>query len=62
MKAVIMSSMGDVEKDLLTTADDLEKSGFLFCAPEAIVCGMWREALETEPELSDRVVAVAIVC
>ena len=61
MKAVIMSSMGDVEKDLLTTADDLKKSGFLFCAPEAIVCGMWREALE-KPELSDRVVAVAIVC
>ena len=46
MKAVIMSSMGDVEKDLLTTADDLEKSSFLFCAPEAIVCGRWREALK----------------
>ena len=59
MKAVIMSSMGGVEKDLFATADDLQKSSFLFCAPEAIVCGRWREALE-KPELSDRVVAVAI--
>ena len=39
MKAVIMSSMGDVEKDLLATTDDVEKSSFLSCAPEAIVCG-----------------------
>ena len=62
VKAAIMSSMGGVEKDLLATADDLQKSSFLFCAPEAIVCGRWREALE-KPELSDRVVAVAItVC
>ena len=59
VKAAIMSSMGGVEKDLLQTADDLQKSSFLFCAPEVIVCGRWREALE-KPELSDRVVAVAI--
>lgn len=59
VKAAIMSSMGGVEKDLLATADDLERSSFLFCAPEAIVCGRWRESLE-KPELSDRVVAVAI--
>ena len=61
MKAVIMSSMGDVEKDLLATTDDVEKSSFLSCAPEAIVCVRCRKALE-KPELSDRVVAVAIVC
>ena len=59
VKAAIMSSMGGVEKDLLATADVLERGSFLFCAPEAIVCGRWRESLE-KPELSDRVVAVAI--
>ena len=56
VKAAIMSSMGGVEKDLLATADDLQKSSFLFCF---VACGRWREALE-KPELSDRVVAVAI--
>ena len=56
MKAAIMSSMGGVEKDLLTTTEDLEKSSFLFCVP--IVCGRWREALK-KPKLSGRVVAVA---
>ena len=59
VKTAIMSSMGGVEKDLLATPEDLEKSSFLFCAPEAIVCGRWREALE-KPELAGRVVAVVI--
>ena len=60
VKAAIMSSMGGVEKDLLATmTEDLEKSSFLFCAPEAYVCGSWREALG-KPELAGRVVAVVI--
>ena len=54
-----MSSMGGVEKDLLATTENLENSSFLFCAPEAIVSGRWREALE-KPELTGRVVAVII--
>ena len=57
MKAAIISSMGGLEKDLLATTEDLEKSSFLFCAP--IVCGRWREALK-KPKLSGRVVAVVI--
>ena len=49
VKAAIMSSMGGVEKDLLATADDLQKSSFLFCAPEAILCVAGGEKLLRSP-------------
>jgi ATP-dependent DNA helicase RecQ len=59
VKAAIMSSASGAEKGLLATDEDLCNSSLLFCAPEAIVLGKWREALE-KPELSGRVVAVII--
>lgn len=36
VKAAIMSSMGGVEKDLLATADDLERSSFCFVLPRRL--------------------------
>ena len=35
---------------LLATEEDMSKSNLLFCAPEALLCGRWTEALE-QPEL-----------
>ena len=41
----------------LAAEEELSKSKLLFCAPEALLCGRWREALE-QPNISCRVVAV----
>lgn len=45
MKAAIMSSASGAEEGLLAD-EDLCNSSLLYCAPEAIVLGKWREALE----------------
>ena len=62
MQAAIMSTIGACGTEcnsLLATEKDMSKSKLLFCAPEALVRGKWREALE-QPELSYRIVAVVI--
>ena len=62
VEAAIMSTAGASGTEchfLLATEKDLSQSKFLFCAPEALVRGRWREALE-QPELSCRIVAVVV--
>ena len=41
VKAVIMSLLGSVKKDLLTTTEGVEKTSYLFCGPEATYC-VWQ--------------------
>ena len=62
VQAAIMSSAGACGTEcfsLLATEEDMSKSKLLFCAPEALVRGRWREALE-QSELSCRIVAVVV--
>ena len=62
VKAAIMSTLSKFGKDsaaLLATEIDLKDSKLLFCAPEAIQRGRWRDAFE-QPELAERVVAVVV--
>ena len=62
VEAAIMSTTaacGMECRSLLATEEDLSKSKLLFCAPEALLRGRWREALE-QPKLSCRIVAVVI--
>ena len=62
MQAAIISTTGACGPEclsLLATEEDMSKSKLLFCAPEALVCGRWREALE-QLELSCRIVTVIV--
>ena len=62
VKAAIMSTLskfGDHSATLLATDTGLKDYKLLFCAPEAIQTGRWRDAFE-EPELAQRVVTVVI--
>ena len=62
MQAAIMSTAGacGIEcHSLLETEKAMSKSKLLFCAPEALVRGRLREALE-QPELSCWLVTVVV--
>ena len=59
VKASVMSSGSGVEKEFIATDDDLIGNSHLFCAPEALVAGRWRDAIEN-PEVSSRVVAIVV--
>ena len=62
VEAAIMSTAaacGMECRSLLATEEDLSKSKLLFGAPEALLRGRWREALE-QPKLSCRTVAGVI--
>ena len=56
-----MSSGNRVDKEYVTTNEDLQKSSLLhvFCAPEAIDLGNWRDVI-AKPEISARIVAVVV--
>ena len=57
--AIITSAAGGVQKELVASERNLEKSSLLFCAPEALIGLRWRDALEM-PVISNRIVAVVI--
>ena len=62
MQVAIMSTAGACGMEglsLLATKEDMSKSKPLFCAPEALLRGRWKEALE-QPELSCRVATVIV--
>ena len=59
VKASVMSSGSGVEKEFIATDDDLVCSSHLFCAPEALVAGRWRDAIE-KTEISSRVIAIVV--
>ena len=62
VQAAIMSTSGACGMEylsLLATEEDMSMSKLLFCAPEALLRGRWREAL-AQPELSSRIVVVVI--
>ena len=57
--AIITSAGGGIQKELVASERNLEKSSLLFCAPEALIGLRWRDALEM-PVISNRIVAVVI--
>ena len=57
--AFLMSESGRISRDLVASKQDLEKSSLLFCAPEALMEGRWRDILEALA-VSKRIVAVVI--
>ena len=59
VKASVMSSGSGVEKEFITTDDDIFSNSHLFCAPEALLAGRWRGAIEN-PLVSCRVVAIIV--
>ena len=54
-----MSSESRVDKEYVATKEDLQKSSLLFCAPEAIDLGNWRDVI-AKPEISARIVAIVV--
>ena len=59
VRSAIMSSERKVDKEYLATKEDLQKSNLLFCAPEAVDYGKWRDII-AEPSVSSRVVAIVV--
>lgn len=59
VRCAIMSSGSRVDKEYVATNEDLQKSSLLFCAPEAIDLGNWRDVI-AKPEISARIVAVVV--
>ena len=59
VRCAIMSSGGRVDKEYVATKEDLQKSSLLFCAPEAIDLGNWRDVI-AKPEISARIVAIVV--
>ena len=59
VKASVMSSGSGVEKEFIATDDDLVSNSHLFCAPEALVAGRWRDAVEN-PNVSSRIVTIVV--
>ena len=54
----IMSSGSGVDKEYMATKEDLQKSCLLFCAPEAVDLGTWRDVI-AKPEIS-RIVPLVV--
>ena len=48
-----------VEPQYVASTKDLRKSSVLFCAPEAIDTGNWRDVIAS-PEISTKIVAVVV--
>ena len=48
-----------VDKEYVASTKDLRKSSLLFCAPEAIDTGNWRDVI-ANPEISTKIVAVVV--
>ena len=55
----IVTSSGDIEKELLATDSSLLSDSLLFCTPEALVRSKWRYAIE-DTKISERTVAFVI--
>jgi superfamily II DNA helicase RecQ len=54
-----MSSGSGVEKEFIATDDDLVSNSHLFCAPEPLVAGRRRDAIENL-EVLTRVVTIVV--
>ena len=59
VKCAILSCGTRVDKEYVASTEDLRKSSLLFCAPEAIDTGNWRDVI-ANPEISTRIVAVVV--
>lgn len=57
--SAIMSSGSKVDKEYIASDEDLKESRLLFCTPEAIDYGHWRDVI-AEPTLSSRIVAIVV--
>ena len=59
VKCAILSCGSSVDKEYVPSNDDLRKSSLLFCAPEAIDMGKWRDIIAS-PDISTRIVAIVV--
>lgn len=59
VRSAIVSSGAGVQKDLVATEENLEKSSVLYCAPEALVGSRWREVIK-KSIVSERIVTVVV--
>ena len=59
VKCAILSCGSRVDKQYVASDDDLRKSSLLFCAPEAIDMGKWRDVI-AGPDISTRIVAIVV--
>ena len=55
----IVTSSGDIEKELLATDNSLSSDSLLFCTPEDLVRSKWRYAIEGT-KISEKIVAFVI--
>ena len=55
----IITSSGDIEKELLTTDSCLSSDSLFFCTPDASLKSKWRYAIE-DVKVSERIVALII--